>query len=359
MRSIGNTMEYSKEHIQELRKRKLTVFEDIHQLKIELSKGCNRKCDFCGIATSCHGRMNEETFRNTIAGAPNTVKRVEFILHGEPTLNENIYLYSELAREKFPLSQITVLSNTEIYRKKGIEKFIALWDSGVTLVQADLYDKEHALWFLAEIEKNLGEFEKRGIKIFDYYKDRINPFHFRGPRKKMLILTKEYEGLNNQYICTRDFHNFGGNLPYRKWKDYSDLTYQDLPMEKICTEPLKYISVWYNGDITLCCRDGGMGVVLGNVNQDNLTEVWQGKDFQVLRNILYNGHRSWVLPCILCNIRSFRIGLYPYWGRKYSKEEVLETLEKIHRLNKKEALYDNLIEFSKIKELEPHIKKLF
>lgn len=317
-------------------------------------------CNFCGISKSHKGLMSLETFDKIFEDLTDSMKRIEFILHGEPTLNPNIYIFAKKIKDRLPKSSITVLSNTEIFKKKGFDKFIELFDSGINQVQADLYNKEHALWFLNELEIHSKEFEERNIQIYDYYKDRINPFGFHGGNKKLLILTKEYEGLNNQYICTRDFHNFGGNLPVERWKEYSTLTLNDLPKLKICGEPLKYMSIWYNGDITLCCRDGGMGIKIDNVHEKTrtLTEIWRSKEFMILRFLLMAGRRDMVLPCVLCNIRSFRPGIYPYWGKDYSKEECLDTIEKMHRLNKKEPLYDNLLQFSKIKSLEPHIQKV-
>jgi hypothetical protein len=357
---MESPMEYDPQKVLEYKKRNLTVFENIHQIKIELSKGCNRVCDFCGISKSHRGLMSMETFSKIYEDLTPSMKRVEFILHGEPTLNKNIYIYSKMVREKLPKSSITILSNTEIFGKVGFDKFLELYDSGVNQIQADLYEEKHALWFLNQVEIHKKDFEDRNIKIYDYYEDRINPFGFHGGNKKLLVLTKEYGGLNNKYICTRDFHNFGGNLPVEKWKDYSDLKLEDLPKLKVCGEPLKYISIWYNGDITLCCRDGGMGIKIDNVHEKNrtLTEIWRDKEFMILRFILMSGRRDMVLPCVLCNIRSFRPGIYPYWGKEYSKEECLEELKKMHRLFKEEPLYDNLLQFSKIKTLEPHIQKL-
>ena len=349
-----------KEKIVRFKKNNLTVLDNLHQVKIELSKGCNRSCGFCGIPTSIKGLMDKKTFLNILKELhPGKTKRVEFILHGEPTLNPNIYDFSKLVREKLPEASISLLTNTDIFKRKGFDRFLDLFRNGVNQIQADLYDEEQSDWFFENLQIYKKDMETLGIDIYDYYKDRINPFHFRG-NKKILIITKEWEGLNNSYICTRNFHTFGGNIPYEKWSKFSEgkVTISSFPMRKVCTEPLKYASVFYNGTIGLCCRDGSMSINLGNVNNESLLDVWHGEKYQIVRLLLKLGKRELLLPCILCNMRSFRFGLYPYWGEKYSLEKCISILKEITIFRKEEAIFENIITASKFMKIPEYLQDL-
>lgn len=350
-------MEHSKEVVERLKSQNLTVFEDIYQVKFELVAGCNLKCDFCGISTTQHGHMDTDTFLRAMDGMPKTVKRFDFIMHGEPTLNKNIYQFANLIRVKYPKCQLTLLTNMEGFKKKGFDLFLELYRSGINMIQADLYSEETATWVSEQIVNYKSALDLEGVKVLDYYADNINPFSFKG-NKKYLICVPDYKLRNAGDVCTRDFHTFGGNIPHEKWGLYSDLTLSDFPMDKQCTEPLKYLPIRWNGEVTICCRDGAKTMNMGNVNETPANDIWQGKEFQMVRLLLKNGHREMLLPCILCNFRSFRIGLNPYWGKEYNLTEIEEVLPKIQSINKGETLYTNLKEFEKEYNLPKLIKEM-
>ena len=51
-----------------------------------------------------------------------------------------------------------------------------------------------------------------------------------------------------------------------------------------------------------------------------------------------------MIPCILCNARTFRTGLYPYWGRQdYSNDEIVNALKSLSYIEKSQPIYSNLM----------------
>ena len=345
---MNKNLGYDPEYVQELKNKNLTVFEDIHQCKIELINGCNLSCDFCGISKRKGGKMTKETFLKAIEGLPSTLKRMEFILHGEPILNEHIYEFTRIVRERFDKVQITVLTNMEKARKEGFQIILDLYDAGMNCIQADLYNEETDTWFREALRAHAKELIKRDILVQDYYGDHINPFHYYGPKKKMLIFVSDSSERNHGKSCTRDFHNFGGNLPHERWIPYTEKRLKDFPTMKPCQEPMKYVSITYSGNVTLCCRDGGRSIVLGNVNEKSIKEIWHSVENRVVQYVLSLGRRDLLLPCILCPTRSFRGGLYPFWQNKPTEEEIENVLSSIQTLFKKEPLFDNLKKFYEI-----------
>lgn len=350
---------YDKENVKKLKSQRLLVFEDIYHIKLELAHKCNRKCDFCGMSRVNPGIMEKEVFYASFKGVGDSLRRVDFVLHGEPTLSPYIYEYTKFIRDNYPKVQISVLTNSDIYRKIGFEKLLELYDMGMTTFHVDLYDKDQSDWFLSSLKTNEKEFKKRGIEIYDYYKDKVNVFSYRGPSKRFLVYVDgEWEGINHEKICTRDFHTWGGNFPIDKWKEFNpDLKLSQFPMKKICTEPMKYFPVKYNGDVTICCRDGGRATTVGNVLKESPGEIWKGDNFQVIRRLLSKGQRQYLLSCSLCNYRSFRVGLNPYWGREYSSSEIFSILDKVQNLDHREPLYSNLVQANKELKLPKNIRK--
>jgi len=87
------------EQISYLKSRRLTVLDKVYRIKIEASLGCNRDCEFCGMTRKKRCLLKPELFKVILDKIPNTVKRIEFILHGEPTLNPNLLDYIEAIRD--------------------------------------------------------------------------------------------------------------------------------------------------------------------------------------------------------------------------------------------------------------------
>lgn len=335
--------------------RRLLVHDRIYRIKIEASLGCNRDCKFCGMTRKKSCLLKPELFNFILNKVPDTVKRIEFILHGEPTLNHNLIDYIKAIRDRRPKTQISVCSNgfrflSEMYNP---DYFFSLYDAGVNLLQVDLYDKVDWESFKKLIKENRTGINERTIKIKDLYSQNINVFFsYRGNKNRELIYVKEFERLNSGFTKQRRFHTFGGNVPVDLWKNYSDkyTDFSKFPLigkGKTCTSLLKYIAIGANGDLYFCCRDASHTLLLGNIKNTDLQELWISEDIQKLRLLIKSARRDLLAQCFLCSRFCYRDPLYPYWGKSYTEEECIQTvMEKTKLLD--DVLLDNLIKYQKV-----------
>jgi len=56
-----------------------------------------------------------------------------------------------------------------------------------------------------------------------------------------------------------------------------------------CAYPFNSLNVWANGDVTPCCTFYGKALVLGNVAEKSLQEIWQGEEIREIRRELITG----------------------------------------------------------------------
>lgn len=335
-------MEYSEDKVKDMKERHLTVHEHVHHVKFETSHGCNLSCEFCGASKQDTGIMSTDTFYKALDGLTDSFKMAFFSGHGEPTLNPHLPEFATAIRSRFPKCQINIVTNMEVAKRKGFDYILELFESGVSQIQGDLYNKDTYDWFKASVEQNKEKILNAGIHVENYYQTGIGAFSYHGASKKRLIYVSEYEKFNSGDSCSRNFHNWAGNMKLELWDKYTKNTLHDFPMFKPCSEPLKYAYVMFNGDVTICCRNGGRAIIIGNVLKTSLEEIWQGQDAMVMRYLARTGNRKWMAPCFLCNFRSFRDGLTPYWGRKYTEEEIQTSLDRCHRVTKGNPLWENL-----------------
>lgn len=338
-------MGYDKEKVLELKSRNLTVFEEVYEIRMGISMRCTRKCSFCGTSKEPQEDMSQETFTKIVESSTERLRRITLSSYGEAIIHPKVCDYIKQFREKRPKLQISIITNTDYFRIKGFDLLFDLYKSGLNMIHADLYDDKQKEWFLNQLKIHRYVLEKEKIRVVDFYAVHDNVWRYRGVKDRLLFYATETGGLGSGGTrMTRKFHTWAGNLKKKEW--VSKLKTLPYPIKAVCTEPLKYMTITSGGDVCMCCRDGGVSGVVGNVKEQGINEIWQSDKMQIARRVLCNGRRDLMLPCILCNAKSFRFGLYPYWGREdYDLEYMKKSIKEISRLNKKEPIYQNILDY--------------
>ncbi|KKM70326.1 hypothetical protein LCGC14_1441890 [marine sediment metagenome] len=123
--------------------------------------------------------MSRSTLENILEGCTSKLRKIEYCLSGEPTMNKELPEFISLTKKKYPDVKNLVLSNTDLMRTKyGFGYLIDLFDRGMDYIQTDLYDQESKDWFIDECKKNKDILKDRGIQIFDYYKVPFNLYSY-------------------------------------------------------------------------------------------------------------------------------------------------------------------------------------
>ena len=75
---------------------------------------------------------------------------------------------------------------------------------------------------------------------------------------------------------------------------------EDYYYKKICSQPFSRLTVLFNGDVTPCCVDWSHKLVVGNVKNESLDELWN-KQTNPLRKDHIEGNIGKDSPCFNCN----------------------------------------------------------
>ena len=274
-------------------------------IQIELTEGCNLMCSFCGV----HGiRQSAGMYKfMTIDIAIKIVSllqsshgwnpRIEFAMHGEPTLNPNfveiIKLFNTL---NMPLMLCTNGAGLLIDTQNKIKR---LFVNGLSTLTIDNYKNN---------KKNMDKILKMidgKFPIFYYPKQNESP-HTRKKYKRIIIVddisnTKigNHATLNNHCGCASKPLIF--------------------PLKKRCAKPFRELAIRWDGNVALCCNDWRGVYKCGNiVNYKSIEDLWQNKFFTAARKRLYYKMRDFS-PCEICNATSYRMGLLP---DKKGKEKI-------------------------------------
>lgn len=330
------------------------LFTFPNYIQIEAHRGCTRQCDFCGIRFEDKPlSMSKEIYKEVLSQTDDRVKRFSYSLHGEPLLNEDLPWMMSETRKKIVKAQLAIVSNVDVLTRKhkSLDFLFELFDNGLNMIHVDLYDLKSKELFIDLVKCNKEKLAKKEIQVKNYYTAEETIWAYHGAKNKAILICDETKGFNSANSATRCFHTWAGNFPLSKFEKYG-VDINEYPVMKQCTEPLRYMSVCANGDYLICCSEGSKITNLGNIMTLPLQELWVSEKLQKYRYALKQGWRDIIPACLLCNKRSFRVGLYPYWGQyEYKKEELKKFFNASEQLKDPGKNYkENIDALSKSKE---------
>ena len=73
-------------------------------------------------------------------------------------------------------------------------------------------------------------------------------------------------------------------------------------INKFCPYLINWFNILSNGDVILCCNDYSKKVILGNVNNSTIKEIWNSKQYQTIRDLNNSGDYDKILICKNCSL---------------------------------------------------------
>ena len=283
-----------------------------NNIQIELVEGCNRMCSFCGIHSIWNKKehmviksMSLYLAKKIAVGLKDwgfISKRIEFAMHGEPTLHKDVVEIISFYRKTLPKSQLQLTTNGLELIKKGGNFIVEMFNGGLNFLIVDMYTKKEEIEFVCK---------ESGIKIQRYYdENQSNPYHYNGQANKIIMLMDDI-GERNGERAARKILNHAGNSNVDNLKKIGILPLKS-PLVKKCSRPFREIVIHYDGTIPICCLDWRHEFIIGKFPEDGtFAEIWEGGCFSAVRRLLYDKNRTF-RPCYRCDYNGgFRLGLLP------------------------------------------------
>lgn len=277
------------------------IQEPPFSVQIEPVEGCPLRCDFCGI----HGiRTDERVYKHmTIEIAERIAmemarcqwtSRVEFAMHGEPTLHPGLLDIIAVFRKFLPKNYFLLTTNGCGFTEDPVGYAQGLHAAGINCVGIDCYD---GVGWSSTIR---GALTRGGVKFYDYPADGdiANP-HIRKKGHSVVFLAPIDQTSNGTHGKKLLGNHCGCAAPL-------DTSAKD----KRCARPFRELSFRWDGNVAICCNDWRGVYSIGNILDMPLDDLWQHPKFRAARRKLYNNQRDFG-PCLGCNHRSFRVGFLP------------------------------------------------
>ncbi len=255
---------------------------------------CNRTCPFCPRANPDYPNKAEYIpldLYEKVASDLSSLGYTGVILYSafcEPLLHKQIDQLIYLSKQYCPQTRVEIVTNGDLLTS---DKLISLFEAGLNTILISLYDGPHQhVHFLA-------------MK------------HEAGLNDDQFILRVRYLPKEEHYGITMS--NRAGSL---NLKDIGVVPL-DEPLKQYCYYPFYQCMIDYDGSVLLCPHDWGRNLIAGNLNNESLLDIWNGKAMSQARKKLANKDRN-LSPCNFCDIDGTKMGRkhFELWQRFYKRQ---------------------------------------
>ena len=288
------------------------------KIGIEINNSCNHKCFFCPNPTMTRPRriMDGAMVRRVLREAYDAgIRQVSFYSGGEPFLNKDLPRY--VAEAKGLGFDYVYLSTNG--GKAVSDRIAPVLDAGVDSVKFSINAGTRESYALVH---GHDEFEDviANVQAVAAYRARIgNPKRLFVSFVETPLSCDTYESLKTRVgpmvdeVVVYPFVVIGTPLKRRIERDGTErpyIGYEDTDkrdewnrkrLKLPCYQLWSYLNVTVEGYLSACCSDYNNDLVVGNLHDASLTDVWHSKEFQDLRRRHLDGRVEGTLceGCIL------------------------------------------------------------
>lgn len=281
---------------------------------IETCNNCNARCIMCPKGqASAKGMqvMKDDIFEKVIGEIKNYREWIEMIClnsDGEPLLDKRIPYRIKRLKE-IGIKHVNISTNAQLLTR---EKIGELLESGLDDIRISIdgftrqtYEKvRQGLDYESVMENTLNLIQMRN-STGSRMKIRVRMVELEenaGEREEWLNFWKSKVS-DIDKVQLMPMHSWSGKImdeERQKIEYYAD---------KPCISVFSSFTINYNGEVQLCDSDIEQKVIMGNIAEETIQDIWQGRRFEQIREWHAGAQRNMVPICQGCD----------HWSRDFKE----------------------------------------
>ena len=265
------------------------------QIRLENTNACNAHCTMCPreLLSRPKGFMDRDLFERILGQLDGReIKKFTIQGYGEPLLDKNFCHFIRRVKQELDCPTFTV-SNGSVITPEFAKEMVA---SGLDKIKISFYgtnkEEYEAIHRPLNYEKTV-----RGIEALIEAK--------QAARSKMIIRLQyigkwwkfprfAWQWGTRVRIGYNTFHNYGDGRDFNKTEGKA----KPCP---ILNEPI--FQILWTGEVVPCCYDFDGKMILGDLREQTIEEIWEGERYQAIREAHVTGDfREWPV-CVTCDKR--------------------------------------------------------
>jgi MoaA/NifB/PqqE/SkfB family radical SAM enzyme len=278
-------------------------------IDIELTNHCILKCLFCGQQTMKRpkGFMSEKTFKTIVNECAKFNTPIRLIRWGEPFLHPKIVEFVEYAKSRGLLVHIT--NNGLAIKESQMDKII---EAGLDSLIFSLQGATKKQYELMRNNNRYNELKSNILKMVKKRGSKEKPFiHISStitnePEKEIKRFIDYWGRIADSVGIGKTNLSLFNPLQIESQKTIKKL--ESLKKQENikkcylpCTEIYQKLSVDWDGKVTCCCSDFDNFLVVGDINDSTLSEIWRNSQkLKIFRELLDKKMHQSLTLCSTC-----------------------------------------------------------
>ncbi len=257
------------------------------EIQIETNTACNATCVMCPYPEVskefAQMRMDIGLYEKILdeCAQERGLWRIEPFLNNEPFTDTRMVEWIALAKRRVPHAMVTVTTNGSLVTPKVTDRLIQTGLDGIWFsfngATKETYESIMGLSY-ETVKRNIDyllSVKPESLRVFTNMIDTI-------PMKGEIAENIKYWQSLGVQSGSSPFVNRAGNV-----KNFAELNYKrhGAGAVRVCELIFHKMYIGSNGDVLLCCMDWRRKVVLGNVRNQTLRDVWHGERYREYRRL--------------------------------------------------------------------------
>ena len=284
-------------------------------LDVEATSHCNLLCTMCPRTDMVNDgsfwkieHTDFELYKRLIdEGVTKGLCSVKFNYLGEPLMNRELFKWIAYAKEKGVIdvmfnTNATMLNETNARKiiASGLDKLFFSFDSP---------DKEH----YEKIRVN-GKFERTFSNIVRFHEIREEMNSSTPYTRVSMVRMKENEHECEKFVQL--FENIVDSVGICEYLDHTsqnhgnnkNSSFRKMSRNTFCCPQLwQRMFVHPDGLVTPCCNDSARSLIMGNIHENNVEDIWLGEKYMELRELHATGRIQEVDTCSKCALANLAL----------------------------------------------------
>lgn len=282
---------------------------------------CNFKCKYCIQASENSGVELQKIFMNWdvfVAAAnelkkfPERIKKILFSSMGEPLLNKNLPRMIEYLNKNEIADCYEIITNASMLTHDLSKKLI---DAGLSRLCVSIQGiSAQKYWDISQVKINFAHMVNELAYFYEYAKENNKNCSLHIKTVDIALDDGEDEIFKKIFSPICDTMFIDNIVPAFTGIDYSNMCdgtmglYGKAKIRKVCPCVFYTLYILPNGDVITCC-DPPYPIVLGNIKNESLIDMWNGKRRKEFLRMQLQGNRHKHPVCQRCiqpNITDFK-----------------------------------------------------
>ena len=271
-------------------------------IEIQFNNKCNSNCLICPykdmdykyekLDNSLFDKFLEEIDEEKLV-------RIIPYLNNEPFLDNDFLERVRKIRNKYPKLEIEISSNVSVIRKKDLEEMASM---NITELRLSVfgYSEETYKKMMPGLNRNITFSKLKDISLILGNTSTVVSIVMIDNEEIEETEFEEMEKLCHQYGFNFERWGYldrGNNVTYKSNNIHN-------PNVSMCEQnrPLERMHILSNGNVILCCQDWKHSIILGNIRNNTIQEIWNSDKYNSVRESLYNKKKVSPEICQKCKL---------------------------------------------------------